>query len=533
MNHCDSVGCVIGAEEIAGRPAVWVKTRFAQKGPILTATTYVVSAGQPRVFKMSVDLRPIERALVRAHKRMHAGSAPLVGWGISLKSMWRGVKKKAKKIGRSKLLKSVGSITKYAARAGKAISRSPITGYVLSAAAVVPVLTPFAAAGLAAYAVANKAVKAIDEGQKVYRSAKKAVDTVKQGIDTARKVGRAVKDARRAFSSGRRMLTSGQKASIVRRGKSVGRRTALGTLHRLAARRGGGMMSKFARALKKRAAAARRRPSSSRRTRRRATRRTSRLRLSASRRGRRTTTLRRRKSRRGKSRSRLRGMFGRFTSAIKRRAKKATRSFIRKAVLKPAARRRVLAAARYVKRSRPAIARAARVKRRLASPAVRRKILAAVRRSKQAKKHLTQVNDRARYGKGKVRLDAVKQAAIVNLVARNRARVQAMAQQNAGGVPSMLINSQGRLVRGNFRVVPKATLRGDVLYRGPSKIVQTGQFARVSGDLVSGDLVSGRAPAPAVRLHGTGANARPVGAYEFSRNQLVGCPCPSNAQSAL
>lgn len=525
MSHCDSVGCVIGAEEIAGRPAVWVKTRFAQKGPILTATTYLVSAGQPRVFKMAVDLRPIERALVRAHNKMHAGGAPLVGWGISLKSMWRGVKKKAKKIGRSKLLKSVGKVTKFAARAGKAISRSPITGYVLSAAAVVPVLTPFAAAGLAAYAVANKAVKAIDEGEKVYRSAKKAVDTVKQGIDTARKVGRAVKDARRAFSSGKRMLTSRQKASIVRRGKSVGRRTALGTLHRLAARRGGGMMSKFARALKKRATSSRTRPS---RLRRRATRRTSRLRLTASRRGRRTTTLRRSKSRRGKSRSRLRGMFGRFTSAIKRRAKKATRSFIRKAVLKPAARRRVLAAARYVKKSRPAIARAARVKRRLASPAVRRKILAAVRRSKQAKKHLTQVNDRARYGKGKIRLDAVKQAAIVNLVARNRARVQAMAQQNAGGVPSLLINSQGRLVRGNFRVVPKATLRGDVLYRGPSSIVQTGQFARVSGD-----RVSGRAPAPAVRLHGTGANARPVGAYEFSRNQLVGCPCPSDAQSAL
>lgn len=515
-----TAGCVIGAEEIAGRPAVWVKTRFSQQGPILTATTFLVAAGQPRVFKLSVDLRPIERALVRAHQKMHAGKDPLVGFGFSLKSMWRGVKKKARSIGRSKLIKSVGSVTKYAARAGKAIARSKITGYVLSAAAVVPVLTPFAAAGLAAYAAANQAVKAIDEGEKVYRTAKKAISTVKDGINTARNIGRAVQDARRAFSSGKRALTGPQKLQLLRRAKLAGRGSSRKALSQLAASRRSGLWGKFARALKARGGWRGKLKAKTRASARRRGRTVRRLR------GRRRATsavTRRSSARRGP----LGGMFSKFASALKKRAKKVTRNFLRKAVLKPSARRRVVAAARYVKRNKPLVARARRVRRRLKNPAVRRKMLATVKRARLAKKHLVAVGTRARYGKGKVQLDAIKSAAIVNLVARNRARVQAMAQQNAGGIPSLLINSQGRLVRGNFRTVPKATRRGDVLYRGPRKVIQTGQFARISG----------RPPAPAIRLHGTGANARPVGAYEFSRNQLVGCPCPSlppsNAQAPL
>ena len=50
----------------------WLKTHFYREGNLLHAVTYSCIAGHPEVFKASVDLRPIVKAVTRAHNALHA-----------------------------------------------------------------------------------------------------------------------------------------------------------------------------------------------------------------------------------------------------------------------------------------------------------------------------------------------------------------------------------------------------------------------------------------------------------------------------
>jgi hypothetical protein len=50
---------------------LWVKTRFYQEGHMLHAVTYCVAAGNPEMIRLSVDLRPIAKAVRAYHDRLH------------------------------------------------------------------------------------------------------------------------------------------------------------------------------------------------------------------------------------------------------------------------------------------------------------------------------------------------------------------------------------------------------------------------------------------------------------------------------
>lgn len=134
------------------------------------------------------------------------------------------------------------------------------------------------------------------------------------------------------------------------------------------------------------------------------------------------------------------------------------------------------------KKVAPVVAAAARIQAKLADPAVKAKLLAIKAQADSANKVLSDIKEKAKSGTGAEKLDAQKNAAIVNLVAKNQARIQQMSQQNAGGLPAMLIDSRGRITRGKFKVVAKAGGKNpDVLYQGPKQKAQSGAFSRVSG----------------------------------------------------
>lgn len=144
----------------------------------------------------------------------------------------------------------------------------------------------------------------------------------------------------------------------------------------------------------------------------------------------------------------------------------------------------------------PVVKAAATLQTKLQDPAVRAKLLTIRAQADSAKKALEAVKEKAQYGTGQEKLDAQKSAAIVNLVARNEARIQAMSQQNAGGLPSLLIDAKGRIVPGRFRVVAKSGGKNpDVLYDGPKKPLQAGAFTKVAGDFDEAEI-SGRKSKP-------------------------------------
>lgn len=137
------------------------------------------------------------------------------------------------------------------------------------------------------------------------------------------------------------------------------------------------------------------------------------------------------------------------------------------------------------KKVAPVVAAAKSIEQKLSDPAVRAKLLAVKARANSAKKTLEDIKEKVKFGTGAEKLDAQKSAAIVNLVARNNARIQAISQVNAGGLPSMLIDGKGRIIPGRWKILPKAGGRNpDVLYQGPKKTFESGAFSRVSGEVV-------------------------------------------------
>ena len=194
---------------------VWVRTHFYQKGPILHSVTYMVAAGQPEVFRFSLDLRPIMKRLKRVHTRWHKEDAPKVGWFPA-----NIVKKVARAIGKSKIVKSI-------AKAGKAIVRSKITGGILAATAVA--FPAVGAPALAAYAGANKALDMIEQGNKAAKAVKKFVS----GKKTVRLAKRVVKKygSRKAGGMFRRIRGMVKKIKKAKARVSAGRK--LGFTRRL------------------------------------------------------------------------------------------------------------------------------------------------------------------------------------------------------------------------------------------------------------------------------------------------------------
>lgn len=483
------VGCVVGAEALSETAGVWVKTRFYRDGNFLCATVYSVAAGEPKIVELRVDVRPIARAVMRAHLELHQKSAdkaslrgkPLVGW--SLGKMWKGVKKTAKAIGRTKLVKGVVAVTKTVAKAAKTVAKSKAFGAVLGVAAVFPLTAPFAAPALGAYAAANAAVKGVEVGAKVLETAKSVASTIRTGKRLASSVKSAKAKTSAAIRTASASMTSAQRRSLAARAQAAGKLT-------LNAK---GKSTVAASLAKAPAGAARQQVART------------------------------------------------LATRLKSLAEVRKRTVLAKN-LPAAASSAVVAATRLEMNAAPVIAKAAAAAKKIADPTVQAKLVAMTKQGAKAKAVLEGVQKAAASGN----LDAQKNAAIINLVARNRARIQGASQANAGGLPGVLITRDGRLVKGRFRVQANAAANG-VLYRGPGKR-DTGSFATVSGVqgcyAINGSTVesanerrpaiNGDLPLDGVRLAGRGANSYDIGPYEVE-GSLIGCgdtPCAPCAARA-
>lgn len=436
------VGCVVGADAQAEAAGVWVKTHFYQEGPFLCATVYSVSAGEPKIIEVRVDMRPIARALVRAHAALHAkdlvsqSGGTTVGW--SLGKLWKGAKKAAKSIGRIKLVKGVVGVTKAIAKTAKNVVKSKITGLVAAGLAAFPLTAPIGIAALGAYAAANTALAGVEAGSKVVKTAQTAVGVISAGARAAKAVTSSTQRTAAAVKTAGALMPASQKAAVAAKVKAAGTLT-------LNAKGKAAVAATLARA----PAAARAKVASA------------------------------------------------VASKLKGLATLKSRAALAKA-LPPTASAAVVNTTRLQVAASPVIAQAKALQAKLADPKVRAQLVDIRARGEKSRAALVSVANAAKGGD----LDAQKSAAIINLVARNRARIQGMSQTNAGGLPGVLITKDGKLRRGRWRVQATAAA-GGTLYTGPRKATEKGTFQTVSG------AISGSGPVLIGRVAGTDIIAGP------------------------
>lgn len=473
------VGCVVGAEKLGEASGVWVKTRFYRDGHFLCATVYSVAAGEPKVVELRVDLRPIARAVMRAHSAMHAselakaslrGSVSGTTVGWGLGSLWKKAKKAAKAIGRNKLVRGVVKVTKAVAKTAKTVIKSKVTGLIAAGLAAFPLTAPLGVAALGAYAAANAAVAGAEAGSKVLKTAQRAASTISKGVKLARNVAGSAKQASAAVKTASSMMSPAQRAAAAQRASNAAR---------VALNAKGKAVVKQALA---RAPAARKPFVAT-------------------------------------------SIMGKLKQVAQLRRNVAlAKSLPRQAGAA------VLASTKLQLQAAPALARAAATAKAIQKPAVRQKLVAIRARGQKAEALLSNIAQRAQTGS----LDAQKSAAIVNLVARNRARIQAMSQANAGGLPGVLITQDGRLERGRFRVQAVAA-KGGLLYQGQNQPKERGSFQSVSGVTLESIAVAGDLPLDGTRLTSRGASSYDLGPYEVGAYELIGCgdtpcaPCAANA----
>lgn len=473
------VGCVVGAEKLTENTGVWVKTRFYRDGHFLCATVYSVAAGEPKVIELRVDLRPIARAVLRAHTALHAkdlakasirskSSGATVGWGLG--SLWKSAKKAAKAIGRNKLVKGVIGVTKTIAKTAKTVIKSKVTGLIAAGLAAFPLTAPIGVAALGAYAAANAAVAGVENGAKVVKTAQSAANTIARGVGLARRVTGATQKANAAVKTASSMMSPAERTAAARRAQAAGKLN-LNAKGKAVVRQ---TLARVPAAKKPAAATA-------------------------------------------------------ITSKLKQVAQIRQNVALAKA-LPGQAGAAVLSSTKLQLTAAPALARAAATAKRLQDPAVRARLVALRAQGTKAEALLKNVAVKAQSGS----LDAQKSAVIVNLVARNRARIQAMSQANAGGLPGVLITQDGKLKRGRFRVQAVAAA-GGLLYQGPGKPKKRGTFQTVSGVSLSSVAVNGDLPLDGVRLTTRGPASGDIGPYEVGAFELIGCgatpcaPCAANA----
>lgn len=378
---CDIPVVVSGSECLACKAGVWTKTHLRQEGNYLVATTYLVAAGSPTVFEMRVDLRPLEKIAEKVHQALHAklaGQPTAIGFSFS--KAWKSIKKTAKKIGKTKLVKAVSS-------AVSAVTKNKVFQLAMPAAALGAHTTSRALGG-----------KGVFEGPlgKVVDAGTAAVMTVVPGGAAARAVNprtlaafATAKAAVNAASAGKKLI---QTATIAKNAINAGNRALGSVVTRVASRANAAP-----------AAAA---------------------------------------------------------AALARAA--------------PTTKAKILT-------SLPAVRKAAEIRARLNAPNVKATLAKIKANAEIAKKALQKTAYDARYATGSKQADAKKSAAIVNLVARNDARIAAIAQKNAGGLPGILIDSSGKVSRGRFTVRSmSANPSAPLLYTAPGQ-VQRGSFTRVAG----------------------------------------------------
>lgn len=392
---CDVPASVVGADVLADKTGVWVKTLFRVDGPYLCATTYLVAAGEPRVFELKIDLRPLEEVARKVHERLHARQAALATVsgqpvvGFSLAKAWKGIKKTAKKIGKSKLVKAIG-------KGVKAVVDSKITGAIMTGVSIaVPVV---GVPALAAYAAAKTASNAIHTGKKLIDGANQAKNLIARGASAAKN---AVSTQARGTLAAKQAVTKAAQAKAIVN-KAAGVQQAL-----LAA-----------------------------------------------------------------------GNTVKANAAAQAKARAATAASKNVAAAKQVA----VQTKTVVSSALPIVAKAEALKKKLADPKVRAQLMTIKNRAASAQNMVQSIKQKQLFGTPEEKLEAQKSAAIMNITARNEVRLKAIADVNAGGLPAMLIDRQGRIIPGRYRVEAKAPGKNaDVLYMGPNKYAQTGRFTKVAG----------------------------------------------------
>ena len=187
---------------------IWVKTQFKRQGHILSATTYCVAAGNPKVLSFSIDLRPLEVLVRRYHARQHAEARGKTNPQKSLQAVantqkvhgffdfvekpFKAIGHEAAKLGHLKLLKVVSKAMGKIADEAKMVVKSKITGLVLSGLSVIQ--PEIGLPAMAAYAAAHTAFDAIDKGKEAVSAVEniaKASGLVKSASAAVKKIGAA------------------------------------------------------------------------------------------------------------------------------------------------------------------------------------------------------------------------------------------------------------------------------------------------------------------------------------------------------
>lgn len=183
----------------------WIKSHFYRSGHMLHVVTYSCIAGEPEIFRASVDLRPIIAKVTALHNKMHGTKvsgeevdAEISGFFSSIAKPFKSVASAVTHPGRtiksaarivSRPGKSISDVAKSAARiaskvgksklvgqvtgAVKGVVQSKITGAALGGLAIA--FPPVGAPAVAAYAAANTALKAIEMASAAKKTAQQIV----------------------------------------------------------------------------------------------------------------------------------------------------------------------------------------------------------------------------------------------------------------------------------------------------------------------------------------------------------------------
>jgi hypothetical protein len=201
----------------------WLKSHFYRSGHMLHVVTYSCIAGEPEIFRASVDLRPIIAKVTALHNQLHGAKvsgeevdAEVSGFfssiakvvtspakavanvvthpgrsikdagraianpGKSVSSLAKSAAKIAAKVGKSKLVSQVGAGV-------KSVVKSKITGAALGGLAIA--FPPVGAPAVAAYAAANTALKAIEMANAAKSTAQQIVSSATSATKKAQLKG--------------------------------------------------------------------------------------------------------------------------------------------------------------------------------------------------------------------------------------------------------------------------------------------------------------------------------------------------------
>jgi peptidoglycan hydrolase-like protein with peptidoglycan-binding domain len=170
-------GCV-GCGPVISGDGFDVRTHFEVRGHVLYAHGYLSGEGGPKFVSVKVDLRPIAKALMALHLKLHGGSISGVEVGRRKKfgrKLARGVKRLGKAKALRALAKGAKKVTRAVSKAGKVIKSKAARTFTRTLAVIMP---PVGVPVLAAHAAARKLVKKVETGNKVVKAGRRLTKKV-------------------------------------------------------------------------------------------------------------------------------------------------------------------------------------------------------------------------------------------------------------------------------------------------------------------------------------------------------------------